>query len=104
MVRPVCCVKSSRQNGKFFIDFTVDITVWKKVWRMCKSLKNERFMKVTSRLWEKLRNNIFPKVIPFGGISGVFAGDLKERMPVCYNTQYNMKIQAQACFGGSDGK
>jgi hypothetical protein len=71
---------------------------------MCKSLKNERFMKVTSRLWEKLRNNIFPKVIPFGGISGVFAGDLKERTPVCYNTQYNMKIQAQACFGGSDGK
>ncbi len=53
---------------------------------MCKSLKNERFMKVTSRLWEKLRNNIFPKVIPFGGISGVFAGDLKERTPVCYNT------------------
>ena len=71
---------------------------------MCKSLKYERVMKVTRRLWEKLRNNIFPKVIPFGGISGVFAGDLKELPWVCYNTTYNMKTQACGLFGGSDGK
>lgn len=61
-------------------------------------------MKVTEGLWEKLRNNIFPKVIPFGGISGVFAGDLKEITPVCYNTSIIIKTQACGLFGGSDGK
>lgn len=85
------CVPLSSANGaagneKFFADFTVDITVWKNLWRMCKSLKYEWLMKVTGQLWEKLRNNIFPKVIPFRGISGVFAGDLKELPWVCYNT------------------
>ena len=74
------------------------------MWRMCKSLKNERFMKVTTRLWEKLRNNIFPKVIPFGGIFGVFAGDLKGRRPVCYNTIYKYENTGCGLFGGTDGK
>ena len=49
------------KTDDFSKDSTVDITVWKTLWRMWKALDYEPFMKVTIRLWVILRNNIYGK-------------------------------------------
>jgi hypothetical protein len=41
---------AGRRNGHFSGMWRVDITVWKTLWRMCKTLKYEQVMKVTARL------------------------------------------------------
>jgi DNA gyrase subunit B len=51
----------AKKREDFSKDSTVDITVWKTLWRMWKALDYELFMKVTNRLWVILRNNIYGK-------------------------------------------
>ena len=50
-----------RGRRDFFWNSTVDITVWKTLWRMWKALDYEQVMKVASWLWVILRNNISGK-------------------------------------------
>lgn len=45
----------------FFRGYRVDITVWKKLWIMCKTQWRRAFCGVTTPLWKKMRNNIFSK-------------------------------------------
>ena len=57
-----CRKRGETAESAHFLDhFRVDITVWKTLWKMCKTLKCERFVKVTASLWENLRNNLFRK-------------------------------------------
>lgn len=54
----------AKKREDFSKDSTVDITVWKTLWRMWKALDYEQFMKVAARLWVILRNNISGKNRP----------------------------------------
>ena len=53
-----------RRTGAYFLrNYGVDITVWKTLWRMCKTHGAGTFRRVTVWLWEILRNNIFVKFL-----------------------------------------
>ena len=58
---PVC---RGGPGQAFSAGYRVYITVWKSLWRMCKTLHSEWMLGVTARLCKKLRNNIFPKNDP----------------------------------------
>lgn len=49
------------EHTSFFRNCGVDITVWKNLWKMCKTRARRAFQEVAALLWKKLRNNIFPK-------------------------------------------
>ena len=51
------------QGAYFLRNYGVDITVWKTLWRMCKTHGAGTFRRVTVWLWEILRNNIFVKFL-----------------------------------------
>ena len=50
----------------FFAENRVYITVWKSLWKMCKTFENTRKIMGDNSLWENLRKNISGKKAGFG--------------------------------------
>ena len=46
----ICIFRAIGWSLHFLGNYRVDITVWKSLWRMCKTLYYEGIMKVTARL------------------------------------------------------
>ena len=59
----ICIRRAGGRSRYFFGNSRVDITVWKSLWRMCKTHGAGTFSRVTVRLWEILRNNISVKFL-----------------------------------------
>ena len=59
----ICIFRAIGWSLHFLGNYRVDITVWKSLWRMCKTHGAGTFSRVTVRLWEILRNNISVKFL-----------------------------------------
>ena len=54
-----CFEKEKKGKRELFKNYRVDITVWKTLWKMCKTFETARKIPGDNHLWKNLRNNIF---------------------------------------------